>query len=97
MSIETVTLDGFMRLGIDEHKEALEQYDASITNLAGDLTRLTPDTEQHIALLDKLCRHATLRKVHRGCLQEMEESLAQRQQPWSGERGSFSRPDELPA
>jgi hypothetical protein len=72
MSIESLTGDEFMRLLPDEHREALDQYNTSIRQVAIELPSAEVGSPEHEKLLDKLSRLATLRKVHKVRLEEME-------------------------
>jgi hypothetical protein len=73
MSIDTLTGDEFSRLDYDEHCEALAQYDAKLHEVAHQVASATPGSAAHVQHLDQLGRLATLRKVHRVRLLELED------------------------
>jgi hypothetical protein len=76
MSIETLTTDEFMDLEIEDHQEALLQYSNSIFSASRDLHDNVPESEAWNALLDRIGRLSTLRKVHKVRLEEMQADEA---------------------
>ena len=76
MSIETLTTDEFMDLEIEDHQEALSQYGQSIFSLGRDLHDSVPESAAWNALLDRIGRLSTLRKVHVVRLAEMQQDEA---------------------
>ncbi|MGI4870659.1 MAG: hypothetical protein ACRYFX_05705 [Janthinobacterium lividum] len=64
MSIESITLDEFAMLTLEEHEEALDLYDEAISKAAEDFTTLEVDYDRFAKDRDKLGRLLTLRKVH---------------------------------
>lgn len=74
MSIETLTGDEFMQLTAEEHREAIGLYNAAIDSLATNLRGTQNDPPAREAQLDQLTRLATLRKVHKTTLSELEEA-----------------------
>ena len=74
MSIETLTTDEFMDLEIEDHQEALKQYNDSITSAANDLNQVESPAAKNM-LLDRMARLFTLRKVHTVRLDEMLEEV----------------------
>ena len=76
MSIETLTTDEFMDLEIEDHREALTQYNDGIATLAGEIGDNEAGTPAHNALLDRMSRLFTLRKVHVVRLEEMVQEDA---------------------
>ena len=93
MSIDSLTVDDFLRLDFEEHREALAQYDERLGQVAQQVTQAAPGSEPHLQGLDKLCRLASLRKVHRVRLAELEEDEAVP----TAERYPFAELDQLPS
>ena len=75
MSIETLTTDEFMDLEIEDHQEALRQYNDSIASAANDLNEVESSAAKNMAL-DRMARLFTLRKVHTVRLEEMQQDEA---------------------
>lgn len=76
MSIETLTTDEFMDLEIEDHQEALSQYGTAILSASRDLHDNVPESASWNALLDRIGRLSTLRKVHVVRLAEMQQDEA---------------------
>ncbi|MBF9239489.1 hypothetical protein I2I05_19000 [Hymenobacter sp. BT683] len=70
MSIETLTTDEFMDLEIEDHQEALRQYNDAITSASSDLASIGSEAAKN-TVLDRMARLFTLRKVHTVRLEEM--------------------------
>ena len=75
MSIETLTTDEFMDLEIEDHQEALRQYNDSISSAANDLNEVESTAAKNM-VLDRMARLFTLRKVHTVRLEEMQQDEA---------------------
>lgn len=71
MSIETLTTQDFVGLEPKDHQEAITQYNDGIVTLATELGNQEAGTPAHNALLDRMGRLFTLRKVHKVRLEEM--------------------------
>lgn len=78
MSIDTLTIDEFMHLTIEDHEEALELYADATQATAKKLVQYEPGTTAHEDCLDKMARQLTLRRVHQVRLEEMQEESAPR-------------------
>jgi tRNA U54 and U55 pseudouridine synthase Pus10 len=76
MSIETLTTDEFMDLEVEDHQEAVRQYNESIFALTKELNAKPINSESWNALMDRMARLFTLRKVHKVRLEEMEQEDA---------------------
>lgn len=72
MSIHTLTLDDFMKLTREDHEEAVDLYDQAISKTIEEARTLETDCDGFAEDRDKLGRLLTLRKVHQGCLDELD-------------------------
>lgn len=89
MSIETLTTDEFMDLEIEDHQEALRQYNDSISSAANDLSTVESAAAKNM-VLDRMGRLFTLRKVHTARLEEMQQDEAAEAAEINGSTGAIA-------
>lgn len=72
MSIETLTTDEFMELTKADHETAISLYEREVLRLKSEAGKLSAGSLAN-DLFDRMCSYLTIRKVHKGRLEEMEE------------------------
>ncbi|WP_310391479.1 hypothetical protein [Hymenobacter sp.] len=76
MSIETLTTDEFMELSLADHAEAIILYEREVGRLTDEAKSAAHGTPGADRLFDKMCSYLTIRKVHKGRMEEMQEEVA---------------------